>query len=95
MHTTARHQPSSAARVEDVLLMLHKACEERNILVTADHRVSEADATNLVGYAPGSLKNLRALGGAPAYYRRGAGGGRISYRLEDLASWLEAGREDW
>jgi hypothetical protein len=83
------------ARILSTLDVFERACRDSGIAVTADRRVSEADATLLLGYAPGSLKNLRTLGAAPPHYRRAAGGGRISYRLSDLAAWVEAGREDF
>lgn len=92
-------QPSDtnalSARVEAAVIQLEKACNDRGVLLTGDERISEADATSLLGYAPGSLKNLRTLGSAPPYYRRGVAGGRISYKLEDLARWIEVGREEY
>lgn len=84
------------ARVEATRAKFMRACSERGCLITADERVSEETAANLIGYSAGSLKNLRALGSAPKHYRRGAGrGDRVSYRLEDLAIWIEEAREDW
>lgn len=82
-------------RVEDTKAMLLEACRDQKMLVTVDGRVSELAATTLLGFAPGSLKGLRKLGGSPPFYLRPAGGGRVSYRLQDLAVWLEQGRQDW
>ncbi|MCY1303562.1 hypothetical protein D9M70_532760 [compost metagenome] len=80
-------------RVKQTIENLLTACRERSIDVSADQRVSEAGAGELLGYAPGSLKNMRSLGVAPPHYKRPISGSRISYRLSDLAEWLEDGRE--
>jgi hypothetical protein len=73
-----------------------RVCAEKNkIAMTADQRVSEADAAALLCISRDSLKNLRAEGSAPVSYRASVGGCRISYRLYDLAAWIESRREDW
>lgn len=73
-----------------------RVCAEKNqIAMSADQRVSEADAATLLCMGRDSLKNLRQEGGAPASYRASIGGCRISYRLYDLAAWIESRREDW
>ena len=63
--------------------------------ISGDMRVSEKDAASLLGYAAGYLKHMRQEGRAPKHYTRGVGGGRISYRLTDMAQWIEERREDW
>lgn len=74
---------------------LHAAAMASQMFVSGDGRVSEKDAAVLIGYKPRYLKNKRLLGKAPTSYARGAGGGQVSYRLEDLAAWIEHGRESW
>ncbi len=83
------------ARVEATAQMLLTTVRELGMQISGDHRVSEADAAALIGVAAGSLKNLRAEGGAPDCYRAGINGCRVSYRLFDLAAWLEARRNIW
>lgn len=83
---------SEAASTYERLLA---ACRERGFLVTADERIGEPDAATLLGVNTGSLRNMRTLGTSPPFYRRPAGGSRISYRLDDIATWLEQGREEW
>ncbi len=61
----------------------------REFIVSADGRVGDADAARLVGLAPESMRNLRSAGDAPPHYLVGVGGSRISYRVADLAVWLE------
>lgn len=63
--------------------------------ISADQRVGEADAAALIGMTQGGLKNLRAEGGAPNSYRVSVNGSRISYRLWDLAEWIEDKRQEW
>lgn len=82
-------------RVLDTVRVLLASVERNAIVMSADQRVSEADAARLIGLAPASLKNLRAEGGAPPAYRVPVGGSRLSYRIFDLALWIEGKREDW
>lgn len=80
-------------RVSATVERLRAVVGERNVFLTADDRISEVDAASLVGYAPGSLRNMRASGGGPAFFNRPLGGSAKSYRLEDIANWLEQSRE--
>lgn len=83
------------ARVESCARLLLDAAIEHGMGLTGDHRISEGDAAVLLGLHPGSLKNLRAEGCGPVAYRAPTGGCRWSYRLSDLAAWIEARREAW
>lgn len=74
---------------------LHGAAVAFAMVVSADRRVNEKDAARLLGYSAGYLKNMRQEGRAPKHYTRGVGGGRISYRIKDMAIWIEERREDW
>lgn len=80
-------------RVDETAEQLLRVAIERSLFVTADTRVSEADAAGLVGYAPGSFKNLRSMQAGPNFFNRPLGGSRVSYRLSDLALWIEQSRE--
>ncbi|WP_082817916.1 DNA-binding protein [Variovorax boronicumulans] len=84
---------SAAERIEATTVLLAAFAVAEDVTVTADMRVSEKDAADLLGYAPGHLKNLRQEGRGPVSYQRGVGGSRVSYRLTDLSAWIEAGRE--
>ncbi|WP_426689996.1 hypothetical protein [Rhodanobacter ginsengiterrae] len=53
--------------------------------------MSEADAAGLVGLAAGTLRNLRA-GTCPLPFYKVAG--RVTYRLADLAEFIERQRAD-
>lgn len=86
---------TSADRVEATLRLLLAAVREAGVPMSGDRRVSEENAAALVGVAAGTLKNLRTEGTGPAAYRTPVGGSRWSYRLDDLAAWLEARRESW
>ena len=81
---------SDRDRVEFATRLLVDAALKAGIALTGDMRVSEVDAAALLGLHPGSLKNLRLEGSGPRAYRVGINGGRLSYRLADLAEWLEA-----
>lgn len=79
----------------DTAKVLLMSIEKNQIVMSADQRVSESDAALLVGMQPGTLKNLRTEGTAPPNYRAPVGGSRISYRVLDLAEWIERKREAW
>lgn len=82
-------------RITETAALLLDAARSAGYTVTADGRISEADCAALLGLTAGSLKNARAEGRAPAHYVAPVAGARISYRLRDVAIWLEARREDW
>jgi len=83
-------------RIAKTSALMLAECERRGVAMTADRRIREEDAAALLGYSGGSLRNLRStFDMGPAHYRRPApGGGRISYRIEDLAEWVEKAREE-
>lgn len=84
-----------ADRIERTAAALLASAREAGLALTGDGRVSETDAAALLGLAAGSLKNLRHEGGAPPAYRAAAHGCRWTYRIADLAGWIEGRREDW
>lgn len=81
------------SRVEETAAQLLRVAVERGVCVTADMRVGEADAAELVGYAAGSFKNLRSMQAGPVFFNRPLAGSRVSYRVTDLAQWIEQSRE--
>jgi hypothetical protein len=83
---------TDADRLAGTTRMLLAAAREAAMPVTGDGRVSEADASRLLGFGDGTMRNLRLEGRAPRAYRAPINGCRISYRIEDLAAWVEARR---
>lgn len=69
-------------------------CRERGYHVLPDGRVSEGVAAELLGIAEGTLANWRYAGTAPKAIRMGSRGSRWSYRLLDLAEFLECRSSD-
>ncbi|MGO4173745.1 helix-turn-helix transcriptional regulator [Bosea sp. TAF32] len=86
---------SLADRVAATEETLADHCRLTGIPVTGDRRVTEQHAAQLLGLAPGSLAKMRGEGRAPASYRLGFAGARLSYRLRDIAAWIEDSREDF
>jgi hypothetical protein len=82
------------ARVRKTEARLRQVATERGMFVTADDRINEGDAAELLGYAEGTLRNMRSAGGGPCFFNRPLSGFAKSYRLADLASWLERAREE-
>ena len=72
--------------MSDTFQMLLEAAREHQMTLSGDFRVSEADAEALLGYAPRTLRRLREHGRAPRHYKLG---NRCSYRLHDLANWVD------
>jgi hypothetical protein len=81
---------SSLARIEETAELLRTAARAANMVITGDDRISEADAAALLGYAPDTLARKRQAGTGPAAYGMGFAGCRVSYRIVDLAEWIEA-----
>lgn len=93
---TIQHTPEERDRlIEGTKAMLMHAVKRDDMPISADMRVSEKDAAKLVGYAAGSFKNLRHEGKGPIFYMRPIERAKISYRLIDLAVWIEGKRESW
>jgi hypothetical protein len=83
-------------RVEFTVQLMQAEIDKRRLPITADLRVAEDAAAELLGYSPGHLKNMRAEGRGPTAYRCGVGkGSRVSYRLHDLARWIESERDNF
>lgn len=80
-------------RTERTADALRKAAAESQMFVTADDRISEGNAAALLGYQSASFRNLRTAGGGPDYFNRPLGGFSTSYRLHDIAYWIERSRE--
>lgn len=80
-------------RAEVTLRMLTEAARDNGMRVTGDGRIGEADAAALLGWKPKTLADRRTEGRAPQHYRMPVGEARLSYRLHDLAEWIEAQRE--
>lgn len=80
-----------ADRIADCLATLEATARASSIPVTGDGRVSESDAAGMVGLAAGTLRNLRA-GSCPLAFYKVAG--RVTYRLADLAEFIERQRTD-
>ena len=83
----------TADRVERCERLLLEAARESGMTVSGDGRVSEADAARLLALSADHLKNLRATRDGPIAYARGLAGCRVTYRLSDLAAWIESGRD--
>jgi hypothetical protein len=82
-----------AARVEVTAKRLERAAIALGMAISGDGRISEVDAAKLLGLAAGYLKQLRSEGNGPANFRLGLNGCRLSYRLADVATWIEERRD--
>jgi len=79
-------------QIKETEAMLRAAAVLAGCAISGDGRVTEQDAANLLSYSRSQLKAMRAEGNGPDYYAVGMNGGRVSYRLSDLASWVEMAR---
>jgi hypothetical protein len=76
---------TDAERVEARARLLLEHCREKNMRLSGDHRVGEADAAALLGVHVDTLRRWRAEGGAPDHFRIG---GAISYCVHSLAGFI-------
>jgi hypothetical protein len=82
-------------RVEQTLLLLRAAAVEQQMSISGDDRIGESCAAKLLGVECETLSKRRQEGRSPVAYKVPVGGSRVSYRLSDLARWVEAQREDF
>lgn len=81
-------------RVQETAQRLEAAAREQGFFITPDDRVSAANAAKLIGMAAGTLKNYRDMGEGPIYYKVPCSNGNISYRITDIAFWIENSRNE-
>lgn len=79
----------------NTLARLRATALELGARISGDDRIGERDAARLLGIEPDTLGKQRQEGRAPPHYRAPIGGSRISYKLSDLAAWLEERRENF
>ena len=80
-------------RVERTTGSLRRAAIAAGVVMSGDLRVGEQDAATLLGISAGYLKRLRQEDRGPPAYGIGVGGGRVSYRLPDIARFVEQRRD--
>ena len=78
-----------AERIADTAAVLTASALGRRMNLSGDGRVSAKDAATLTGVSLTTLKRLRASGTGPQWRPIPIGGSRISYRIVDLAMWIE------
>jgi excisionase family DNA binding protein len=83
---------NSDERVEQCRLQLERAVLEAGHVLSGDNRVSESTAARLLGISQSHLRRLRHHGELVAY-KCGLNGARVSYRLVEIASFIEATRD--
>ena len=87
-----REVNADPAAVAETERRLTAAARESGCWISADGRIGEADVAALLGITQGALANKRREGSAPLAYELGGGRHRVTYRLGDVARWIEAHR---
>ncbi len=82
-----------ADRIEETARALRQAAIDAAMPISGDGRVAESDAATLLALSLSRLRALRSERSGPPSFARGVNGSRVSYRLSDLAEWLERGRD--
>lgn len=80
-------------RIDLTARELRARAVELDFVISADGRVGERDAAQLIPVHHETMRRWRAEGGGPIAYQRPVGRARVSYALDDLAHWLVFGRE--
>ena len=89
--TCGQAWPAEVDDVDQLVAQLQDWCERHNYWISADGRVREQTAAELLDRSCGTLRNWRNGCGELRFYRHR---GRVTYALKDLATYLEAGRVD-
>ena len=92
-HTAAGNTAPATGRTELTLALLRRRARDCQFTVSADERVSEASAARLLEVHPDTLARKRGEGTGPAAYAVPLGRAKVTYRLIDLAVWIESRRE--
>lgn len=79
-------------RIEATRACLEAACLSAGHWISGDGRVGEETVADLLGMTCGTLGNKRTDGTGPRWFRLGGNGHRVTYRLADVAVWIEAQR---
>lgn len=79
--------------IADTAERLEAAAQRAGYWISADGRMGESDVAALIGLTPGTLANKRREGTAPRAYELGGRGHRVTYRIADVARWIEAHRD--
>lgn len=83
-----------SGRVEQTEARLREAAQNAGYWISADGRIGEQDLAKLLGMPVATLVNRRREGRSPPFYRMGVrSGSRVSYRLDEVAKWIETSRE--
>jgi len=80
-------------RSDATAAVLLQVAQERGFWVSGDGRIGEADAAELLGLTSASLANKRREGSAPPSYSLGGKGHRVTYRIAEIALWIESHRD--
>jgi hypothetical protein len=86
-HTCGAQLPPQVS-TEDTVQALKQYCRENNIHILPGDRVKEDAAAILLDRSPATLRNWRSQAAPLPIFRTGAGRGRITYRLSDIAEHL-------
>ncbi|TDU31311.1 hypothetical protein DFR24_0675 [Panacagrimonas perspica] len=77
------------SRVAATRARLYEASISLGCWMSGDGRVGEGDLAQIIGWSPDSLRNARAEGKGPTWYRLGGAGHKVTYLLADVALWIE------
>jgi hypothetical protein len=83
---------TDAECIEHTAQLLHAACRDAGAWVSGDNRIAEETCAALLGWTTDALRNRRYEGRGPPHYRLGGSGGRVTYRVSDVATFIETQR---
>lgn len=81
-------------RIIETETRLEAWCIAELRVITPDGRISEQSVADILGVDIRTLQNNRGEGKSPPFYNQPVGRNRISYRLKDVARWIEEQREE-
>jgi len=75
-------------RIDATARLLLAAAKEASAIVSFDGRVTEEVAARMLGVSPRTMADWRTDVSGPPHYKHG----RISYRVSEIAAFIEGGR---
>jgi len=79
-------------RIDAIAALLRAQVVSNRWWLSGDDRIAAESAAEILGVAVATLEKWRGAGNGPAFFRFGGGGHRVSYRLRDLAEYIQRSR---
>jgi hypothetical protein len=80
---------TSSSDQPDTEAILYRRLTDAGKWVSGDGRISESDFAWLIGQTRDAVRNRRRYGDTPPWFKLGSHGSKVSYRVRDIALWID------